>query len=81
MICWMLHPTYNEKWQRFPSIKAARSAFDYEAGRAVNRFGQSEESWGSAWVVVQREEPGDDVYPSFILRYDFDEDRVFEEQT
>ena len=81
MICWLLHPSYNEEWQRFSSIKDARETFQDDAMEAIGRFGQSEESWGSAWVVLGQERPGGDVYPDRVFHYDLDLDQVRDETT
>lgn len=76
MICWLLHPSYNDTWQRYSSQKAAREQFADDTYAAINHYGQSEEAWVEAWVVVGRERPSGDAYPSYILKYDLDTDEV-----
>jgi hypothetical protein len=83
MICWMLHPADNTRWEKFDSIKAAKEQFWIAADDAINRWGQSEHLWREAWVCLGKEDPigSGDAYPDRIFRYNPDRDTVSEEQT
>lgn len=77
----MLHPTYGE-WKAYRSLKAAKDAFWSDADSALNHYGQSEESWSEAWIILGHfEEPSGDEYPDRILHYDSERDRVTVERT
>ena len=77
----MLHPSHGE-WQAYPSLRAARDRFWSDADEALNRYGQSEESWSEAWVVAGHfETPAGDEYPNWILHYNQERDSVRVERT
>lgn len=76
MKCMMLHPCDGE-WAPYPSIAAARDQFWSDADDAINRWGQSEDRWSSAWVVLGHfDEPGGDEYPDRIFHYGAERDSV-----